>query len=264
MESKKDKPLLGKKILITRSSEQASELCTKLENLGAEIVHLPTIRILPPERYNGLDKAISELNKYDWIIFTSSNGVDSFFTRLKQKGKDLDSLSNTKICAIGPATAQKIESYNLKVDLEPKQFTSEEIVKRFKPILSQQGKLRILLPRSDIAPDLLPNELKKLGAEVKQVVAYRTVKERNMPRSIKQMLKNGQIDIITFTSSSTVKNFFYLIKKEELHPRIKFASIGPVTTKTVEQLDLKIEIQAREYTAEGLVKAILQNADYHR
>jgi len=258
------KVLEGKKILLTRASEPKVEIRKKLEKLGAEVLKLPTIRIRPPKSYADLDKAISEIENYDWIIFTSQNGVNFFFQRYLKKGKPFPVLKKIKIGAIGPATSKKIKKYNLEVVFEPKKYTSREIVKNFKAQSFKIKGTRILLPRADIAPAYLPKELSKLGAEVTPLVAYRTIRERKVPSRIKKMLRNGEIDFVVFTSSSTVKNFLPLIPKEYINPKIKFVSIGPVTTKTAKELGLKIKIQAKEHTLDGLLKAILNSADCRR
>lgn len=269
------KILAGKKILLTRTPEQASEIKEKLEKYGAEVFSLPTIRIVPPKSYSELDKAINEVETYQWIIFTSQNAADYFIKRYFRKNKTLVNLKKIKIGAIGPATRKKLEEYNLKIVFQPKKYTSKGIVKEFKTkkfgigggylrgAHLKGGHLkgeRILLPRADIAPQWLPEQLSKLGFQVTQVVAYRTEREKKIQPQIKKMLKNGKIDFAVFTSSSTVKNFLALIPKKKLHPKIKFVSIGPVTTKTARELGLKISIQAKKYTTAGLVKAILQIA----
>lgn len=263
------KILAGKKILLTRTPEQASEIKEKLEKYGAEVFSLPTIRIVPPKSYSELDKAINEVETYQWIIFTSQNAADYFFQRYFRKNKTLVNLKKIKIGAIGPATRKKLEEYNLKIVFQPKKYTSEGIVKEFKTKKFGIGGghlkgERILLPRADIAPQWLPEQLSKLGFQVTQVVAYRTEREKKIQPGIKKMLKNGKIDFVVFTSSSTVKNFLALIPKKKLHPKIKFVSIGPVTTKTARELGLKISIQAKKYTTAGLVKVILNYADVRR
>lgn len=267
--------LKGKKILLTRSREQGEEMCKKLERLGAEVVEFPTIRIVPPKNYSQLDKAIAKIEDYNWIIFTSQNAIDFFFNRFKMKNKTFKTLKKRKIGVIGPATGKKVKNYGLKVGLLPKRYTTEGIVEEFQTMMPERDKfsrLNILLPRADIATPLLPERLSKLGAKVTQVVAYRTVKEKKCSPKVKKMLKNGKIDFVTFTSSSTVRNFFNLVKRKDIHPvrkdvssgisngvhpKIKFVSIGPVTTKTAKELGLKISIQAREHTTDGLIEAIL-------
>ncbi|HCJ66897.1 MAG TPA: hypothetical protein DHV62_06110 [Elusimicrobia bacterium] len=263
----KNKVLEGKKILLTRASEQIGEIAKKLDKLGAEVLKLPTIRIATPKSYRDLDKVIREIENYQWIIFTSQNGVEFFFQRYLKKGKFLKTLTRLakqekiKIGAIGPATEKRIKNYHLRVVFEPKVYTSKGIIRDLKKKSQIEG-TRILLPRADIAPQWLPQELTKLGAQVTQVVAYRTIREKKVPPRIKKMLKTGGIDLVIFTSSSTVKNFLSLVGKNNLSPEVKFASIGPVTTKTAKELGLKIEIQAQEHTLNGLVKAILRYTDY--
>jgi len=256
----KKRPLEGSKILLTRSRDQAEEMCKKLEKLGAGVVEFPTIRIVPPKNYSQLDKAIVKIEDYDWIIFTSQNAIDFFFNRFKTKNKNFKVLKKIKIGVIGPATAKRVKNYGLKIALLPKKYTTEGIVKEFQRMMPKKDEfsgLNILLPRADIATPLLPEGLNKLGARVTQVVAYRTVKEKNPSRVVKKMLKNGKIDFVTFTSSSTVRNFFNLVKRKDIHPKIKFVSIGPVTTKTAKELGLKIDLEAKEHTVDGLIKVIL-------
>jgi len=264
MFTRQKRVLAGEKILLTCALEQASKIKEKLEKFGAEVFNLPTIRIVPPKSYRHLDEAIGEIENYQWIIFTSQNAVDFFFQRYRKKKRPWEILRKIKIGAIGPATRKKIKKYHLEVAFEPKKYTSRELVKNFKSKNLEMRGTKILLPRADIAPEWLPQKLKKFGAQVTRVVAYRTIRERKVPFRIKKMLRTGEIDFVIFTSSSTVKNFFSLIPKEYLHPKIKFVSIGPVTTETAKELGLKIKIQAKEHTTDGLVKAILRNADDHR
>lgn len=254
--------LEGKRFLLTRSAEQTVEITKKLEKFGAKVFKLPTIRIVPPKSYHDLDKAISEIENYQWIIFTSQNGVDYFFQRYRKKGKSFEVLKKIKIGAIGPATEKKIKNYHLRIVFEPKIYTSEGIIRDLKKKKFQIEGTRILLPRADIAPQWLPQELTKLGAEVTQVIAYRTMREKKVPARIKKMLRTGEIDLVIFTSSSTVKNFLSLVGKNNLSQKVKFASIGPVTTKTAQELGLKINLQAKEPTLDGLVESILSYADY--
>lgn len=251
------KPLAGKVIVITRAQEQAGGLNKKLKSLGAQVMELPTIRILPPRSYQHLDRVIEKISSYDWIIFTSANGAEHFISRFKTKRKNLFALRKIKICSIGPATTQKLQSHGLKVNLKPREFTSEGLVEKFRKM--DFAGLRVLLPRANLATDLLPKELEKIGANVERIVAYRTVREKSFPSRAGKMLKEGKVDIVTFTSSSTVKNFLSLVGLKNLHPKINFASIGPVTTQTAKELGLKIRIEAKEHTVDGLVETILQN-----
>lgn len=253
------RPLRGKKILITRAREQSAEFSKRLKRLGAEVIEFPTIEIVPPLSWKGLDQVLSRLPSYDWIIFTSANGVAFFHQRLREKGKDRRSLSGLKICAIGPATAQQLKKRRLRVDYIPKEFVAESILKGFKR-MGIRGK-QILLARAKKARDVLPEGLRSIGARVDVVEAYRTVKPKRGAMRLKGLLKKRGVDVITFTSSSTVNHFIDLLKKEEVQDLLKgvaIACIGPVTARTVKASGLKVHIQPREYTIPGLTQAIAQ------
>ena len=253
------KPLFGQTVLVTRSRHQASKLSKLLETYGAEVIEQPTISINPPDTWEPLDKAIEEIGTYDWIIFTSVNGVDAFFKRLWEKGKDTRSLGNTKVCVIGPATKEEIESFGIKVDLEPKEFVAESVIEAFKSDVELKDK-KILLPRAEEARPVLPEELEKEGAVVNEVAVYKTVMEKEFSGEVLERIKNKEVDWITFTSSSTVKNFCKLVGEETLESvreNCKLASIGPVTSQTLIENGLRVSIEAGEYTIPGLVDAIL-------
>lgn len=252
-------PLVGKRILITRAREQSSEFKTRLKKLGAEVIEFPTIEIVPPSSWKGVDHAIAQLKSYDWVIFTSANGVHFFYQRLKERGKPQRSLSGLKICAIGPATAKQLKKRGARVNYIPKEFIAESILMGFRK-MGTEGK-QILLARAKKARDVLPEGLKKLGAIVDVVEVYRTVKPRGGSRRLKQLLEKGKIDVITFTSSSTVSHFIDLLKKEDVKNILKgaaLACIGPVTARTVKEAGLKAHIQPKEYTIPGLTQAIAE------
>ncbi len=234
-------PLAGRRIAITRAREQADSLAARLSALGAAVIELPTIEICPPADPGPLDRAIANLPSYDWLIFTSANGVRAFIDRLP----DLRALRG-KICAIGPATRAAIESLHLKIDLMGEQYVAESLVEAFAPH-DLAGK-RILLPRAAVARDIIPVELRKRGAHVDVVEAYRTVAPeiRDIPK----------FEAITFTSSSTVKNFVAAAGAESL-AAAKVVTIGPVTSQTARDLGLTVAAQADVYTTEGLVQALL-------
>ncbi|WP_027356313.1 uroporphyrinogen-III C-methyltransferase [Desulfofundulus thermocisternus] len=253
------KPLFGKRVLVTRSREQASNLSRAIEALGGEAVEFPTIRIVEPENYELLDKAISRLDSYRWIIFTSVNGVQFFFTRLLQQGKDVRDLKGINICAIGPKTREALENYALKVFYVPDEYRAEQIITGLKSWIKPGD--RILLPRADIARKVLAEMLSDLGAVVDEVVAYRTVPAGGDAHLLKQMLAEGKIHIITFTSSSTVRNFVRLLDNGQLPGLLQgvtVACIGPVTAQTARKLGLPVHVQAHKYTIDGLVEAILE------
>ncbi|HSB06931.1 MAG TPA: uroporphyrinogen-III synthase, partial [Thermodesulfobacteriota bacterium] len=196
--------LAGKRILITRAREQSAEFTSGLKKLGAEVIVFPTIEIVPPHRWNKLDQAIDRLSSYDWIIFTSANGVHFFWQRLKERGKRLRLPSSLKVCAIGPATARQLKEKGVFVDYIPKEYIAEAILKGFEK-MSVQG-VRFLLARAKIARDVLPKGLRKMGAQVDVVEVYRTVKPKGGSRKLKQLLAEAKMDAITFTSSSTVNH----------------------------------------------------------
>ncbi len=251
------KPLLGKKIIVTRARAQASGFATLLEGYGAIPIQFPTIETIPPKSWDGLDSAIEGLEGYDWIIFTSVNGVRSFLERLRVKDKDIRDLKGIRICTIGPKTAYEIERLGLSVDFVPSEYRAEAVVEGLKK-RGIKGK-RVLLPRAADARDVLPNELKEMGVELEVVEAYRTVKPSEKANEVRRDLKGGEIDVITFTSSSTVNNFVGMFDKEDLPKLINgvvIASIGPVTAKTAEELGLRSDIIPKDYTIEALAEAI--------
>jgi uroporphyrinogen III methyltransferase/synthase len=250
------KPLFGKGIVITRPERQADDLAQLLIREGACPIYFPTIKIVPPEDWNDLDKAIYELEKYDWIIFTSANGVQFFFTRLLEKGRDLRDLKGIKICCIGPATARQIEAKGIKVDLMPEEFIAEGILQSFAG-MDLHGK-KILVPRAATARDIMPRGLKKLGAEVDVAAAYRTVNSGREKKELAGLISKGKVDIITFTSSSTVGNFSAIMGADYvLPPSVHIACIGPVTAAAARKAGFKIDITQEEYTMEGLVKSLI-------
>ncbi len=252
-------PLAGKKILITRARDQSDEFATRLRNLGAEVIEFPTIEILPPPSWKELDRAIHGLKSYDWIIFTSANGVNFFLQRLIDKGKNSRPLSSLKICAIGPATAKKLKEKDIRVAYTPKEFVAEGILKGFEKMMIQGN--RILLARAKKARDILPKGLRKMGAEVDVVEAYRTVKPRGGTKRLKQLLTDGKIDVITFTSSSTVNHFAELLKEDDLKKLLRgiaIACIGPITAQTAKRWGMRVQIQPKQYTIPALTQAIVE------
>lgn len=256
------KPLFGKTIVVTRSREQASEFADKLCEYGARVIEFPTIEIAKPDTIQPLDAAINSIQSYDWLVFTSINGVDAFFQRLFELGKDIRDLKGLKVCAIGPATEDGIKKYYLRVNCRPPKFVAESVVEELKKVTTIKGE-RFLLPRADIARSFLPDELQKLGGKVTDLVAYKTIMAQPRNMNLVDKLRNGEVDIVTFTSSSTVRNFVEIIGKENLlalNSHVQYASIGPITTQTAEEMGLHIAIKADEYTIPGLVSAILENA----
>jgi uroporphyrinogen III methyltransferase/synthase len=247
------RPLSGKRIVVTRTRKQASELSNRLRALGAEIVELPTIRIEPPTDLREFAELVQDAHAYDWLVFTSANGVEAFFEMFFKLYDDAREIGGVRIAAIGPATAQRVKDYHLHVDLQPEEFVAEAIVREF----AKQGgveNLRILIARAEKARDVLPKELSGLGAIVDEGFAYRTVPETRDATGARRRLLEEGADLITFTSSSAVENFVALGLP---WPKgMQVASIGPITSKTAREQGLKIDVQARRYDIEGLVEAI--------
>ncbi|MEW6087426.1 MAG: uroporphyrinogen-III synthase [bacterium] len=253
-----NRPLFGRNIIVTRSQQQAGEFSRLLEDEGARVIEFPTIEIVPALNYEDLDKALDEIEKYHWIIFTSSNGVKYFFERVNKKGYDLRLLKGIKICAIGPGTAKAIENLGIKTDFIPKEFRAEGIVEGF---LKEEIKGKnILIPRAEVAREILPERLEEMGANVNVATAYRTVKVDSGLNKIKPLLEEKEIDVITFTSFSTADNFISLFPQDELKDLMRgvnIASIGPITSNRIEKAGLKVKISPSEYTLEKLLDEIV-------
>ncbi|WP_346684227.1 uroporphyrinogen-III C-methyltransferase [Megamonas hypermegale] len=251
-----NKPLFGKNILITRARSQASKLTTALEELGANCIEAPAIKIAPPDdNYVSLDNAITKIHDYDWIIFTSTNGVERFFARLNEKNLDARCLSNAKIAAIGTATADKLKNYGIIADKIPTMFKAEGILEVLQNDIQKGSK--VLIPRAQKAREALPIGLRQMGAIVDVAETYCTKMADTNKDDIKDLLKNNQIDMVTFTSSSTVENLLKLIDGEKtLLNNVKTAVIGPITAKTCKNNGLKVDIEADVYTIDGLVNKI--------
>ena len=249
------RPLHGKRILVTRARAQASALTEKLTALGASCIETPVIRITPPaDNYAALDHAIGELHSYHWVIFTSVNGVEHFFARLAHAEKDTRALGYAKVAAIGSATAEALRAHGIHADLVPKEFRAEAVVDALKDILPPRA--HILLSRAQEARDVLPESLRAHGAAVDVVAAYETVPEMDGGAELAARLTNGEIDFVTFTSSSTVKNLVQQIGNITPLQQVKIACIGPVTADTARNFALEPDIVAETYTIDGLVNAI--------
>ncbi len=250
-------PLLGERIVVTRARGQAGALSAKLAELGAEVIEFPTIEIRPAEDYAPLDRAIAQLGSYDWLIFTSANGVRFFLARLRVSGAGLRAL-RARICAIGPATRRALEDLRLKVDVMPREYVAESLVEAFASE-DLAGK-RILLPRAAVARDLVPSELAARGAQVDVVEAYRTVIPADAPALARRVFGAGsKPGWITFTSSSTVANFLEAAGVSALEG-VRVASIGPVTTATARRHGIAVAVEAKTFSIEGLVSAMLEAA----
>ncbi len=251
-----NRPLFGRRVLVTRSRAQASALSRRLEELGAEAIEVPAIEVRPPEDWLPLDRAIARLPEFAWIVFTSVNAVDSFFGRLDAAGRDARALAGVRVAAIGPATAEALRARGLRADYAPQRFTTEALAQG----LAVTPGARVLLPRADIAPEELVRDLTARGAAVEQVVAYRTVTPEGSRELAREALAGGRVDMVTFTSSSTVQNLVSLLGKEAraLLSGVPVASIGPATTRTAERLGLRVAVTAREHTIPGLAEAVFE------
>jgi uroporphyrinogen-III synthase len=258
------RPLTGLRVLVGRARHQAGALSTQLRKLGAEVLEIPFIEIRNPRSFEPLDHALKNLPAYDWLILTSVNGVEAMWERLSNLRLTKKSLRHLKIAAIGPATKKAIEKRGLKVNVVPEEYVAESVVKSLRKKV--KGK-RILLARAKIARDVIPRELRKAGAVVDVVEAYETVVPPSSRARLRAALKNSskRPDVITFTSSSTVKNFVALLgpsgrarsRKGARLEGITLASIGPVTSETLRELKLGVDVEARQYTIPGLVQAIV-------
>jgi uroporphyrinogen III methyltransferase/synthase len=250
------KPLFGKGVVITRPQEQAAEFAGLLRAQGARVIHFPTIKIVPADDWRDLDRAIGAIGDYQWIIFTSVNGVGHFFRRLREQGRDLRDLKGIRICAIGPATGGAVEERGIRVDLVPESFISESVIEAFRKEDIKGS--RILLPRAAVARDVIPAELAKLGATVDVVTVYRTVSSGRKKAELEAWLQKGKVDVITFTSSSTVTNFLKIMGRDYALPaQVKIACIGPVTAATAKKAGLKTDIMQESYTIPGLMQALV-------
>jgi uroporphyrinogen III methyltransferase/synthase len=252
-------PLFGKRILVTRSREQASELSEQLRELGAIPIEFPTIGILPPESWVDVDHCLNRVVLYDWIIFTSANGVRFFLKRLLALGRDVRDLKGPKVCAIGPKTAESLEALKIRVDLIPKEYRAEAIFEGLKKD-NLRGK-KILIPRARVARDVLPEELRKAGAGVDVVEVYQTVLPKENIDEIRDLLKKRVIGAVTFTSSSTVSNFVEMLGPKEAMELIAgtvVASIGPLTAEKARTLGIETTVMPKEYTIPALVRALAE------
>lgn len=245
-------PLAGKRIVVTRAAEQAGDLSAKLRALGADAIELPAIEIRSAADPRPLDCAIARLEIYDWLVFTSANGVRFFLDRLDRSGRDLRAI-RARLCAIGPATRDAVERLHLKVDLMPEEYVAESLVAAFAS--HELAGKHVLLPRAAVARDLVPEQLRARGAEVDVVEAYRTVVPQAGIERAREIFSGRKPDWVTFTSSSTVRNFLAMAGRETLEG-VRIASIGPVTSKTVRMHGLEVVIEAQPYTMDGLVAAI--------
>ncbi len=255
-----DRPLLGRRIVVTRAREQASDLVGRLAALGAEPLECPTIRVGPPDDWSPLDRAIDTLSDYHWIVFTSVNGVRFFFDRLFSRGRDVRALHTLSTACIGPATAARLRSFGLNTDVLPESYRAESVVEAFRshPVAGR----RILLPRAAEARPVLPEELTRMGARVDEIPAYRTRLDEGRGPELLAALRAREVDMVTFTSSSTVRNFLALLpegERSELMEGVTVASIGPITSDTARDLGFQVHVTASSFTIDGLCEAILRH-----
>jgi len=257
------KPLSGKRILVTRPRSQQVDLAEAIEKYGGEVFSFPAVKILPPESYTPLDRACRSIEKYDMVIFTSVNGVASFFSRLRVCGRDSRALNGCRVVAMGPGTAGALRKQGIIPDIVPGEYCAEGIIERLRR--EEVRDLKILLPRAQVARGLLPEFLKNEGAGVEVVAAYRTVPNTQGAPFVLEALAAKSIDMITFTSSSCVRAFFKIVREEmgidntgELLEGVAFACIGPVTAASLIQEGFKPQVVAREYTVDGLVMSVVE------
>ena len=255
-----DKPLAGKRIVVTRARAQARALAKQIEELGGEVIEFPTIEIQPPENFSAFDAAVAKIESYDWLMFTSVNAIAPFLARLQHGGKTVKMLEHLDVGAIGPETAKELAANGVSCCLVPQRYQAEGILDEVTPDL-MRGK-RVLIPRAAEAREVLPDTLRKWGAAVDVVVAYRTAVPVLDVAPLAKRIRRREVQVITFTSSSTVKNFVRLFNRKNLAEIVNgsaIACIGPVTAYTVEQLGGHAAIVATEFTIPGLVSAIVDH-----
>ena len=263
------RPLFGRRIVVTRPREQSADLVDLLEGLGAMVIEAPTIRIVPPEDFAPLDEACAQAGTFQWIVFTSVNGVEYFMQRLQAGTGDVRDLSGVRLCAIGPGTSDRLARLGLKVDLMPAEYRAEAVLEALRATGDLRGQ-RILLPRANIARELLAEELRKSGAEVVEVTAYRTVSvdnERQGEPDIYRMLLDRRVDAITFTSASTVRSFVRIFGAEQAADLLRstaVACIGPVTAEAAAQCNITTAVMPADYTIAGLVDALVNYFEANR
>jgi uroporphyrinogen III methyltransferase/synthase len=258
--SSSQKPLAGKRIVITRARKQGETVGRSIEELGGEVIDFPTIEICPPESFAEFDAALDKLSLYDWVIFTSVNSVEPFLERLKLRGETAEALSAHKVGAIGAETAKRLEAARIRASLVPERYQAEGILDAISP--EEICGKRVLIPRAAEAREILPATLRKWGAVVDVVVAYRTELPRLDVHPLSDLLVERKVDVITFTSSSTVRNFVRLFggrKLGEIARGSTIACIGPITAATVEELGGRADIVADQFTVKDMLRAIVEH-----
>lgn len=257
-----NRPLFGRRIVVTRRTEQAESFAHRLAELGADVLEVPTIKITTPLEKDAIVDCLLELNSYDWLVFTSANGVTLFFDIFFRRFQDLRDLGGARIAAVGPATAAKLRELHLQVDLTPEEFTGRKIAEAFKKYQDIEN-VKMCLLRAEVANRDLPDALAELGAIVDDIAIYKTVPETEDHGGACERLLEEGADWVTFTSSSTVEHFharFDLPKLMKKFPALKIASIGPETSKAIAALKLKPALEAKEHTTDGLIAALLKAA----
>jgi uroporphyrinogen III methyltransferase/synthase len=259
------KPLEGRTVMITRAREQAAEFAAELEAYGARVVACPTIEIVPPASYAQLDEAIENIFGYDWLVLTSANAVEHFLARLTSAGNDVSELDSLRVCAIGEATAARLFEAHVHVDVIPEQSRAEGVYAALEAYLGgreQFENLNFLLPRAAVARDFLPRALEAAGARCDAVEAYRTVRPETTDRArAEALLVGGGVDVVTFTSSSTVHNFAQLFDTRDLRPLlsgVRVACIGAVTAETAAEYGLRADVVPAESNARALARAVAE------
>ncbi|TSK06938.1 MAG: uroporphyrinogen-III C-methyltransferase [Geobacter sp.] len=253
-----NRPLFGRSVMVTRGADQAGEFASKLEQLGARAHCCPTIEIVPPASYAALDEAISALDSFHWIIFTSYNAVQYFFSRLREHGLDCRALGRCRVCAVGPKTGAALEAYGIRPDLIPADYKAEGVVAAFAE-MDMEGKW-VLFPKGDRARDVIPEELGRLGAQVIAPVAYANRTPVEIPVEALAALEEKRLDCVSFTSSSTVQNLAAILGENRflhLMEGVKVASIGPITSKTCRDLGLEVHMEPAEYTLDALAREMV-------
>ena len=258
-----NRPLFGQRIVVTRTRKQASKLTHTLKELGAEVLEIPTIKIVPPSDNEPVIQSITGIGSYDWIIFTSPNGVIHFFDYFFKAYRDIREIGNIRFAAVGPATAKKLENLNLAIDLMPKVYTAEAAANALLKYQNVEN-VNVLLARAEESNSELPKLLEAQGAIVDDIAFYKTVPETEDRNGAVEAFEEGGANWITFASSSAVKNFdarFELVKICKSNPELKLASIGPETTKALRELELTPTVEAKDHTIKGLSKALLKNTN---
>ncbi len=250
-----EKLLFGKTVLVTRSRAQASALSALLEDEGARAIELPTIRLERMAPFTEMDQAIASLSEWEWVVFTSVNGVEALFDRMKELGRDARQLAGSKVAAIGPATSASLAKRGVIADLLPREYVAESLLESLAERVRPGDK--ILLPRADIGRNVLEEGLAKMGAQVQRLVAYRTVTPPESRELASELLSGGSVDVVTFTSSSTVENLMSILDGDTSSLKgAVVACIGPITAASAKAAGLQVDVVASEHTIPGLVDAI--------